>query len=610
MKKKRMGIKLLQHNWKSILLFEVMYKFVAAVLFIPILVFLFNISLKLVGVQYLSNDNLFSFMVKPTSIVLILLVIFIGSIFILIEMMAMVGCFHASYHKKRISASDMFQIGISGASKALHRKNFGVIIWMTFFLPLVNIIPITVYLNIISIPNFVKKYLQANSLMLQIILVVMIAMSLISVLFIYCVPWFLLEDSDFKQAKKKSKHLIYKSYKKTVVKLILWNLIAIVLFVITFVVGIWIVYEVTKGMGVDKTLHIITIRTTSTFINFLILSYTFFFIPITTAFISNSYYKKLEEKGEKITEFIKPKPLLERSKLLKYILIISTTILLGNNIRLYFFAKDELLLRAELFHQVTIMAHRGDSGTAPENTIPAFENAIENMADWIELDVQQTKDGVIVVMHDSNLKRTTGVNKNIWNTTYDEIKNLDAGSWFDERFCDVRIPTLDEVLKLTKGKIKLNIELKPTGHEVNFEKKVIDIIRENDFQGDCIVCSLKYDAIAKVKKIDPEIRTAYVLIVVYSDFWNASAADAFSIEYSFVTKTMVHNIKNAGKDIYVWTVNNEKGLKKMIDMGVDSIITDYPLEAKELLLSQYAPKTVIELLEESEVISVSENNVE
>ena len=73
---------------------------------------------------------------------------------------------------------------------------------------------------------------------------------------------------------------------------------------------------------------------------------------------------------------------------------------------------------------------------------------------------------------------------------------------------------------------------------------------------------------------------------------------------------MVHNIKNAGKDIYVWTVNNEKGLKKMIDMGVDSIITDYPLEAKELLLSQYAPKTVIELLEESEVISVSENNVE
>lgn len=610
MKKRRLGITLLQHNWKSILLFEIMYKFVAALLVAPLLVFVFNTSLKLVGMQYLSNDNLFTFIAEPSSIVIITLLILLLAIYILIEMMAMVGCFHASYHKEKISASDMLRIGITGAKKALNKKNFGIVIWVIFFLPVANIIPVTLYLNSITIANFVKKYIESNCFVLQLVLVVIILISLFSILYIYCIQCFLLEDYTFKEARKKSKYLIHKSYKKTVIKLVVWNLVAALVFIVVFVAGTWIAYEITKRTGFEKTLHIITIETTSTFINMLILSYILFLIPITTAFISHSYYRKSEEKDEKISEFINPKVISDRPKILQWVIMISTSILLLNNIRIYLFDNEVLLLRAEIFHHVTIMAHRGDSIAAPENTIPAFESAIENMADWIELDVQQTKDGVIVVMHDSNLKRTTGVNKNIWNVTYDEIKDLDAGSWFDESFSDVRIPTLEEVLKLAKGKIKLNIELKPTGHEVNFEEKVINLIRENEFQEECIVCSLKYDTIARVKKIDPEIKTAYVVIVVYSDFWKASAADAFSIEYSFVNKSMVNNVKNAGKDIYVWTVNNEKGLQKMIEMGVDGIITDNPLVAKELLLSQYAPKTVIELLEEPDVTVISENEVD
>lgn len=132
----------------------------------------------------------------------------------------------------------------------------------------------------------------------------------------------------------------------------------------------------------------------------------------------------------------------------------------------------------EMFSDTLTMAHRGSSYEAPENTMLAFKNAVKATADYIELDVHETKDGEIVVIHDDNLKRTTGVNKKVYNMTYDEIKDLDAGSYFgdEEEFKKCRIPTLEEVMSYTKGKIKLNIEIKLSAYEPDLVEGVAALI--------------------------------------------------------------------------------------------------------------------------------------
>ena len=139
--------------------------------------------------------------------------------------------------------------------------------------------------------------------------------------------------------------------------------------------------------------------------------------------------------------------------------------------------------------------------------MPAFLQAIEDQADYIELDVRETKDEKIVVIHDATLKRLAGVNKRVENLTYKELLKYDLGSHFSKEYKHLRIQTLDEVIKELRGKAKLHIEVKATGNEKNIEESIVKIIKKNHFVKDCIIASNNYDILVKTKKLEPRIQT-------------------------------------------------------------------------------------------------------
>jgi glycerophosphoryl diester phosphodiesterase len=337
-----------------------------------------------------------------------------------------------------------------------------------------------------------------------------------------------------------------------------------------------------------------SLATTAAVVIFLITMFASLTVPITFAFLSAMYYQFKFNRGIDITEY---QPSFLRyprfNKIATIILIVACLI---NVVYIDMVSDHNFTFRVQFLDKPMISAHRGDSVTAPENTLKAFESAIDHNADYIELDVQQTKDGVIVVMHDSNLKRTTGLNKNIWEVTYDEIKELDAGSWFGAEFKGTKIPTLVEALDFCKGEIMLNIELKPTGHEVDFEKSVVDIVYEKEFEEDCIIASMNYPSLEKVKEYAPEIKTLFVTAVAYGALTNLESADAFSIEAYFATSSMVNNLHEQGKEVYAWTVNSEDSIQSMIDVGVDNIITDNPVLARELIYSKSLNENIVEFI--------------
>ena len=258
----------------------------------------------------------------------------------------------------------------------------------------------------------------------------------------------------------------------------------------------------------------------------------------------------------------------------------------------------KLLIQLALFQNPTVMAHRGLSADAPENTLYAFSDAISVGADFIELDVQQTKDGVLVVMHDSNLKRTTGVNKDIWDVNYADIQDLDAGSWFDPAYANARIPTLEETLQFVDKRAKLNIEIKPTKHGSDtLEQDVANLITEYHYTDACYVTSFSYGSLKKVKEVNPDIRTGYLMSVAYGQFYSLQYADAFSLNKVFVTSQVVNAAHQQGKQIFAWTVNSVSEVRSLCNLHVDSIITDDPVMVQNVVSRDSTSETLRSVLD-------------
>lgn len=159
--------------------------------------------------------------------------------------------------------------------------------------------------------------------------------------------------------------------------------------------------------------------------------------------------------------------------------------------------------------------------------------------------------------------------------TYEEISKLDAGSFFSDKFKGEKMPLLEEALDFAKNNnVKLNIELKPTGKEIDFEKDVIELIKKYDFMDRCVVTSQVYSAVENVKKIDPNIKTLYVMSIAIGNIIDLEYADNFSVETSNVNEELVNLVHNQGKKLFAWTINTEENINKMIDLNVDNIITD------------------------------------
>ena len=225
--------------------------------------------------------------------------------------------------------------------------------------------------------------------------------------------------------------------------------------------------------------------------------------------------------------------------------------------------------------RVLVTAHRGHAVRAPENTLAAMRKAIESGADYAELDVQLTADGVVVLLHDRDLKRVAGVSRRLDEMSFDEVRKLDVGSWFDPSFSSERVPTLAEVIELCRGRIRLNIELKFFGPERQLVQEVTRIVREQDFESDCLLTSLNYEALQEAKRLDPRLRTGLIVAHALGDV-SRLEVDALAIRADFITDQLLRSAHSHGKEVHAWTINDAPQVVKLIKRGVNNIITSDP----------------------------------
>lgn len=245
-----------------------------------------------------------------------------------------------------------------------------------------------------------------------------------------------------------------------------------------------------------------------------------------------------------------------------------------------------------------VFAHRGASAYAPENTLAAVDAADDLGIDWVENDVQLTKDGELVVIHDTNLKRTTDAEQvypdrapwAVKDFTAAEIARLDAGSWFGTQFTGARVPTLKQYLhRVEKNRQKLLLEIKSPETYPGIEKATLRVLRHEGWldrghvRNKLIIQSFGGDSVKKVHELRPDITTGFLGTPAVADLPSYAAfTDQINPSYPTISAdyvAAVHALKGAhGKRLRVntWTVNDATNAAKVQGFGVDGIITNYP----------------------------------
>ena len=224
-----------------------------------------------------------------------------------------------------------------------------------------------------------------------------------------------------------------------------------------------------------------------------------------------------------------------------------------------------------------VIAHRGASSYAPENTLAAFDLALQMEVSQFELDVHLSSDGHVVVIHDDSLKRTSNAEGAVSNHTLAELKELDAGSWFGDQFIDEQIPTLDEVLARYKGNVLLHIEIK--GQSPTLVSRTADLIQKHGMEGQVTITSFQKERLEEMRRYAPELPTAWLVVAVRQSI--ISQARELGLSQlcplaNFVTANLVKRIHEEDLIVRAWGVKTEKLMKKVVQAGVDGMTVNFP----------------------------------
>ncbi len=598
MKNIRDSIKLFRFNMINIILFEIILKTVSFAVLVPLYYAVISLTVNLSGISYLTKETAKKFFKAPSTYAFLLIMLLFAAMYIMVNVSGICYSYHRANYLKKTGPLRMFAVGLRNSFRMLRPKNLPMCLFVLAYLPVIGNIILSFNLLNIKAP-YVIDIVSVNTYVTITVLAVYLFFVIYNFRYTFMIHIFCVEKISFPKSMDRTRELTRGRKLKSVGGVVSWCVLLIMIPALAnyFYTGP-LLQHLIKSTAAIKIAGMIYEAVKMV----LSIIYVLLGLPIIYSYICNHYYNMIPEKeGSQNIDNYDLYDAKKSGKNERRAFLILLTVALLLNLGFYVLKRYNVItLNAQYLDKVTITAHRGDSSGAPENTLAAFELAIEKGADVIELDVRQTKDGEIVVMHDENLKRVCGVNKKVGELTFEELRKYSPGKKFKgknkELYKDEKIPTLRETLDLVDRRVKLNIELKPARTDEGFEKKVVEILDEYDYYDNCVVTSQTYGSIKKVKRRQPQITTIYVMSVAMGDFYDLEYADGFSIKYRFINNEVIRQAHKAGKEVYAWTVDDKNILESMMLLDVDSVITNDPDGIRRAMYETYYGDTLIERL--------------
>ena len=563
-----------------------LYKAITYLLFYPLLRILWAIGLHFAPVSYITSTNI-SDLYRSPSILLALLVIGIATGFwSLYGLSIMIHCLDFCNREMHFTYFQIFKASAFSIRHVLRPHNWLMLLFCAFVIPFSNVIIASNFISSITVPEYIMEAIHDSVLLSFLFTAFTLFLLFIVIKLMYSVHSFVLEKKDFKEAVLESCSLQKGHTIKDFLQLILWKTLVLVKYTFVFLLFSLILFAFIWLLSKSSPKALLAGYVSETYIANPLINYLLDSIMEISqiAFISFLYYHYRSRKYSAGAEESDTFQVLSGSRVVYgnrkpfFLLVTGAVAVFFLAIAVFSYAPTaQEILTAYFEPNTQLTAHRGYSAVAPENTLPAFQAAIDSgIVDYAELDVQMTADGVVVLTHDTNLSRCTGRNANIYDLTYDEVRTLDAGSFFSPEFEGTRIPALDEVIELCKGKIKLNIEIKSNSHTPELEAETVRIIEDHDFENDCVITSLSYESLCKVKECNPALKTGLILAMGAGNYYDLENVDFFSVESTFITSKVVSQIHMRNKEIHAWTIDTEENAEQMVNCGVDNIITGNP----------------------------------
>lgn len=594
---------LIKTNIKTLIMFEIFYRLLGILIFFPLMSSLFLFSIRLSGYQYITNSLIYGYITAPSTLIIFLIMMLILGVYVAFEMIVLSVLFHYSKNDAHLPFKNLINISIRKIPNKIKKHHIFFILFAWIFFIVVNIVQVSGIATTLSIPPFILDNLFSETVFIVTGFTLAFILFILFVENIFSMNVITIEDKSFKQSYKRMRMLLKHNRFAIISDFIVLNILLNILFYAfyTFIVAIVAGFIfVTRGQAVVLGALLTVIYSIYIMIAFIA---SFMILPVNYAWMSQWYHYKTPQKEKiPIESFSSDSFDIFKLKHIKPIVAgIIVLALLFNGTTVY--ATIQRRGGIDLFNQPDIIAHRGSSLRAPENTISAIELAIEENADAVEFDVLLTHDNVPILMHDETTGRTTNdeTSRRVDQLTLETLKTLDAGSWFSESFKGEQVPTLEEALLAIDGQAKAHIDLK--NYSDDMVEQVVQIVEELDMVDDVVIYTFISSQLRQIKALNEDIETLFLVYSAIGSINNIIRLDyvdnyGFNRFIALQNPQYVDAIRSSGKNFYVWTVNDEETLRELRYLGVDGIITDDPLLAREVVYGTYSSPTFSTLLRE------------
>ncbi|HKL47916.1 MAG TPA: glycerophosphodiester phosphodiesterase family protein [Candidatus Izemoplasmatales bacterium] len=592
--------KLIFFDIKKLILIESMIKIIGFLLVFPIFRIAFYYSLQLSGLKYISNSDLIFYLTRPTTIIIAIFVVLVFSIYLLLEYAFLTLLYEHAINGDIIYYKRFFIKGFMRFFYSLGRYHFFLILPIFLFFVLFEYVQISLFSTAIKLPEVVLVELTSMQSRPWIFILVFVLLFVFFTETVAFTHGLVLEQKTIKKTWIIARKIITKKRIKFIYNIIIFNLLIHIFLIVFYAITILLInlfISVFKNSNIAFGIMITSMYSFYWIINFIFVS---ILIPVNIAIISYIYHKPKRH-------FIQPAmPVIQTQKPIRRLATIGIgltfIIVFSINIVSITSSIQETQDQFQIFKQETIIAHRGASYDAPENTIASLEVAIEQGSDAVEFDVRTTKDNVPILMHDDTLKRTTDfdINLKVDDLSFDIIRNYEAGSWFSEAYAGEKIPTLEEALETVQGRVGVFMDIKTENKIV--EKEIMRLIEFYDMVDDVKIMSFSLAQLQRFKALNPNIETILLISSYYGQInllYTNDSINHFGLRISIIERApnIINEIHQEGKNVYVWKIDSEKQINIGVSADVDGFITSRPVLAREVAHSKASNESFKEILE-------------
>ena len=520
---------------------------------------LFHLAVLLSGQVNIDKNNLVSVMSHPLSLLALLIFIMVFAFLFMLEMRTLISVIYLSRTDQHLSFKKVLGQSFGRLKDLAGRNLFYFLLYLLLTLPVAGVLIGSTLTDGLYIPTFITGEFEKTTIGSIGLLVVELTLLYLNLRLIYTVPNLVVEDLPFGRALKKSWNMTKKGGFR-----LLWRILSFE-FLLTFLGILQVLGLVFALTVIDKEGQYFWVVTA-----FLVLIRTFLFI-FTVLTKVGSLGIILDSAWEVPSRSVMRS---KGSRKMKGLFALTVVFLMGQSGISAF-----ELATLKVNDQIKLIAHRGDISKGVENSLEALEAAAKKKAAYAEMDILLTKDHQFVVMHDYNLKRLAGVDRDVKDMTLAEVQGLKI----QQDGHTSHIPSFEEYVKRAKElNIKLLVELKPHGGEpTNYVDLFVQKMKELGVDKDYPAMSLDLSVMEKVEKKAPEIKTGYVIPIQFGRFEKASV-DFFAIEDFSYQEDLVTQAHKMKKELYVWTINDKQKLTKYLQQPIDGLITDKLTEAQRL----------------------------